>query len=84
MSENPESGTVRKIQKKSDFEKGIIIGRFKCGMTIMEIAEAEGVPRSTVGYIIKKYVDTGTVANRKPPGRPKAAPTMIARLVGLL
>ncbi|KAI9029593.1 hypothetical protein CLU79DRAFT_734896 [Phycomyces nitens] len=62
---------VRKIRKTTEFERGMIIGRFKCNMTITDISEAEGVPRETVNRIINKYLHTGSVSDRKSSGRPK-------------
>ncbi|KAL0075656.1 Homeodomain-like DNA binding domain-containing transcription factor [Phycomyces blakesleeanus] len=62
---------IRKIRKTTEFERGMIIGRFKCNMTITDISEAEGVPRETVNRIINKYLHTGSVTDRKSSGRPK-------------
>jgi transposase len=53
-------------------EKGVIVGMNLAGMKHREIAEARGVPKSTVSGIISNYGIRGTTTHAQGAGRPPA------------
>ncbi|GIY67845.1 transposable element Tc1 transposase [Caerostris darwini] len=54
----------------SDFEKGIIIGYHKCGLSLRDISSYLEYPKSTVAYVIKKWKVSGDYRNEPRVGRP--------------
>src|SRR4051812_3815754 len=65
------SGNILRHRQLTDFERGEIVGGWKCGFTGEEIGDALGRPKSTVNNVINKYKKFGrtTVAPRR--GRPR-------------
>jgi transposase len=60
--------------KKSEIsqcERHLIIFLYKEGLTQRSIAAKVQKGQSTVGYIIKKFKETGCISNRKRSGRPR-------------
>ncbi|KAL1917153.1 uncharacterized protein VTP21DRAFT_4809 [Calcarisporiella thermophila] len=55
----------------SDALRGQIIGLFQSGTTHREISKMTGVPKSTVGSTIKRWLKTGSETPAKRPGRPR-------------
>ena len=49
----------------------LIVSKHQEGNSIRQISKLLGVPRSTVGDIVKKFKEDGTVEYKKPPGRPR-------------
>lgn len=60
-----------KGKELTDFERGEIVGLFKGGFSHRKIAEILGIPKSTVGEVIKKYNEQGLTTTALRSGRPK-------------
>lgn len=60
----------RKRSELSTAVKNIIIEMLKSGFTRRKIGVALKIPKSTVIDVCKKYLDTGSVENKKRSGRP--------------
>jgi transposase len=54
----------------SEFEKGVIVGYHRNGRSIRDISSELKYPKSTVGYVIRKWKVSGDCRNVPRPGRP--------------
>ncbi|KAI9027156.1 hypothetical protein CLU79DRAFT_833087 [Phycomyces nitens] len=57
-------------RRVSDFERGVVVGRYMGKMEPADIAVAQGLPRQVVDIIIKLHLETGDLSERKFPVEP--------------
>jgi len=64
--------------------RNMVIGQHQAGIGIRQIARLLKLEPSTVCRVIKKFKDTGTVADRKRSGRPKTTNTAEDRQIVII
>uniref|UniRef100_A0A674P2I1 Transposase Tc1-like domain-containing protein n=1 Tax=Takifugu rubripes TaxID=31033 RepID=A0A674P2I1_TAKRU len=55
----------------SDFQRGTVIGCHLCNKLSREISLLRNIPKSTVGFLIRKWRSLGTTATQPQSGRPR-------------
>jgi len=60
-----------KTRELTDFERGLIVGLSKGEFSYREIAKELGIPKSTVGDVVKKYNEQGLTTTASRSGRPE-------------
>jgi transposase len=76
---------TRKNCELTDFERGEIIGAWKCGFSEKAIGDTLGRPKSTVHNVINKYKEFGQTTVAARSGRPqKLDDRAIRRLVNIV
>uniref|UniRef100_A0A674MYP6 Transposase Tc1-like domain-containing protein n=1 Tax=Takifugu rubripes TaxID=31033 RepID=A0A674MYP6_TAKRU len=55
---------------KKGFQRGTVIGCHLCNESSREISSILNIPKSTVGFIIRKWTSLGTTATQPGRGRP--------------
>ena len=60
-----------KTRELTDFERGLIVGLSKGEFSYREIAKELGIPKSTVGDVVKKYNEQGLTTTAPRSGRPE-------------
>ena len=79
------SENTSKHRQLTDFERGEIVGAWKCGLTEDEIHTALERPKSTVHHVIEKYKKFGWTTAAPRDGRPRKLDDQdIRRLVNIL
>ncbi len=62
---------MTKNRELTDFERGLIVGLSKGNFSYRNIAAQLGIPKSTVGDVVKKYNEQGLTTTALRSGRPE-------------